>query len=495
MRNPFAVAVDRPRVRANAYEGAALNRLTSDWVFAPILSANQEIKGGHRTLVARGREIARNDPHGKRALSLFAINVVGRKGIGLQPRVRRADDEFDKPVNKTLLRGFQEWSRPENCSVTRRHSRADIERRAMKGLIRDGEAIVRMIPAYRGNRFGFALQEIDPDQLDITFNREAGNGLNAIRYGIEIDNWGAPVAYHLWSGHPSEAERRKRVPVPASEIIHLFFAERVGQLRGVTHFAPAMLRMHMLDGYAEAELTAARVGASKMGWFYWDTQNGAVPDPNLPKVEPRMEAEPGTFDWLPYGAKAQTFDPQHPNGNYDAFTKTILRNIATALDLSYSSLTGDLSDVNFSSIRAGILVEREIYMMMQDWMIDLFHRRIYAEWLKWSITTGALELPSFDHTAYLEADWQGRRWSWVDPEKEVNAAIKAIGAGLDSRTRITAEQGLDVEEIFADLDRENQLADEYAITLSLEPGKPAPADDEDRPRKKRNAAHLRVAPA
>ena len=60
---------------------------------------------------------------------------------------------------------------------------------------------------------------------------------------------------------------REHIVVPASEIIHAYMPTRPEQTRGVPFTASAMPNIKMLNGYMEAEITAARVSASKMGFL------------------------------------------------------------------------------------------------------------------------------------------------------------------------------------------------------------------------------------
>src|SRR5690606_20576205 len=139
---------------------------------------------------------------------------------------------------------------------------------AAGSLPQDGESIVRMLP-WRGNRFGLALQVLDPDQLDHEYNRAPGNGVAEIRMGVEIDRWGRHLAYHLWDHHPSEytARGRERIRVPAEDVIFLGRPGRPAQTRFVPWFTPALMKLHFTHGYEEASLVAARMGAAQGGFF------------------------------------------------------------------------------------------------------------------------------------------------------------------------------------------------------------------------------------
>lgn len=462
-------------VAANAFRGAVVNRLTADWAFAPIRSADQDIRGDLVRLRGRARELARNEEHIVRFLSLLEDNVVGPNGIRLQAKVEHQGGGLDRQVNTSIEEGWSDWCRPEHCTADGRLSFRDVQALAVRAWKTDGEAIVRLLPGF-ANEYGFAVQLLDADQLDHELNRPAGKGVNEVRMGVEVNAWGRPVAYHIWNRHKSDiqgAPDRKLDRIPADQIIHLFTPARAGQNRGVTEFAPVMLNVNMLRGYREAELVAARTAAAKMGFFQQTAE--AVDDPDAFEIdgeneaadagEPPLitEAAPGVLERLPPGYSFHAWDPQHPTSAFPEFTKSVLRSIAAGLHHSYNSLAADLEGVSYSSIRQGTLAERDYYRVQQLYLVTHLCERIYRTWLKWGITSGALQLGSYDPRRFYDVTWQPRGWTWVDPLKEIAAAELAIALRLDSRTRQAAEQGRDYEEILRDHQQERELEAEYGL--------------------------------
>lgn len=498
MANPFLAAANSQKRDARgvgtSYAGARMSRLTEDWILASILSADQEVQSSLRTLRARSRELSRDNDLASRYVSLVEENVVGADGMRLQARVTRPDRTPDNGINQRIEDAFAEWSEPENASVDGRLSWADIQQLVARTVPGDGESIIRLVGGFRGNRFGFALQLLDADQLDEEYDRPVGTGPNGqrrneIRMGVEWDQWRRPVAYHLWDHHPSDhtARGRERVRVPAADISHLYRHGRVAQSRGVPWFAPALFKIKMVAGYEEAEVVAARTAAAKGGFFVLN-DDAVVPNPEAPDAGGpiRTEVEPGVFDRLPAGWTFKEWDPQHPTTAFSDFHKAMVRGIATGLDVSYTALANDLEHVNFSSIRAGLLSERDAWRKYQAWLVSHLHRRVYLAWLTWALTTGALRLPSRNRDRWSKHRWQTRGWPWVDPDKDLSAAAKEIRLGLNSRTRLAAERGRDFEEILRELAQEEEMAREMGVALTTDlstggsPQAPAPADgDED----------------
>lgn len=465
--------------RRSYFGGAVVSRLTMDWNPGQA-SADRTIRADLTTLRERSRELVRSSGFASGFLGMLEDNVVGDAGVQLQCRIRTDKGEFNRPLNSLIERQWRTWAHRETASIDGLLSLAELERLVLCGTAQDGESLVRLITGAE-NPYGFALQVLDPDLLDPTYNLPAGANQRQVRMAIERDRWGRPLVYHLWTSHPNDIEglplARERQPVPAPDLVHLFLSRRAGQSRGVPWFAPILLNAQMLRGYTEAELTASRVAAAKMGFLESTDEGSVTPIAGAEEQPHTMDAAPGLIDELPPGLKFSSWDPQHPNAAFSDFTKTILREYAAGLGTSYMSLGNDLEATSFSSGRIGLLAERDTWRKLQGWLIERFHRPVFVAWCRAARLSG--QLPAESRLAEAEGAvfFKGRRWPWVDPGKDVAASNDAIDNGLSSRTKVLAEQGLDVEEIFADLDREQQLAQEYGLTLGARPAGNAPADE------------------
>ena len=450
--------------QTTVFAGAMGGRLFMDWV-ASILSADQEIKGNMRLLRARARELARNNPVAKSFLKILVANVLGERGIGYKAQVRNNDDTLNQAFNRKIEAAWREWCKVGTCTVDGKLSFRAVQNLALKTLATDGEVIIREVRGFN-NKFRYAVQLIDADQLDHLFSRAPSKSENEIRMGVEVDQWGRPVAYHINERHPSDLGGSLiRTRIPADQIRHLYDPDRISQTRGVTWFHPCMVELRMLGGYVEAELVAARIGAAKMGFLKQVDASGYV-DPN-PDAKYRIEAQPGTIEQLPPGMDFTPWSPDHPAGAFPMFIKAMLRFVASSLGVSYNALASDLEGVNYSSMRSGMLIERDQWKMLQSLLKEQMLQPVFESWISLALLSGALVLDSRDPARFLEGKWEPRGWMWVDPLKDVQSSILAIGAGLDSRDRIVAEQGSDIEEIFEQLKEEQALAEQYGLELVI----------------------------
>lgn len=454
------------------YESANTDRLNSGWTTEPIPSL-QLVERNWKILCARGRECSHNTAHGKKFLRLVKKNVVGPAGVQVTPSVKLPDGKPDKLARKAIADGWKDWGK--NPEVTGVHTWRSLQGLAVETVARDGEYFARKLKGRKYGKYRFQLQSIDPARCPVEYRERLSNG-NSVRAGIEFTSYGKPVAYYFrvdaddsYSGVVHNSNTYERIP--ADEIIHLFAPNMINQPRGLSWMGTALQRLRQLNKYEEAAVINANIGASKMGFFEADPD---VVDPDTDFDEDDfednfpMDAEPGTFDALPVGWKFNKWDPQYPQGEFEGFYKTILHVVATGLGVSYSSLSGDLSKVNYSSIRAGVLDERDLWIELQSWLIEKLIQPVFEEWvsiavLAQALTIGLTPLRAERIDQYMQARYQGRRWKWADPQKEVTASRDEQDGLMKSTSSVIREQGGDPDEVFEEIKEEQEKWAELGI--------------------------------
>jgi len=477
--------------RTRSWLAAKSSRLFAGWQIAAD-DLNAELERQLAPLRGRSRELEQNNDLARRYLKMCETHIIGPNGMRLEVRGVNARGQLDARGNRRVEQAWQAWGRRGSAEITGRLSWSGVERLAVRTLARDGEVLLRFWDVDR-NPEGFAVEVIDPARLDHTQNGTTRAG-NAVRLGIELDGHQRPLAYYI-RPPVGDNTRPEPVRVPAGDIVHVYLPERPGQLRGVPWMASAMVTMHQLEKYQEAALTAAREGAAKMGiWYSPDGAPDAIAPPSAESgydqapagPEFMTESEAGVFAIAPEGYRFETYDPAYPHELYAQFMQTNHRTIAQGLGVSYHALTGDLTQVNFSSIRAGELEQREGWKVLQDDVAEALHAVVMRRWVRAAIQSGAHGLSFPDPVAAIERysahRWHGRRWTWVDPKNDAATSISLVAARLKSPQQVAAEMGLDIEEVIADLAAfEKRLAD---TGLSVSPETPPAAqttgaDDDD----------------
>lgn len=442
------------------------------------LHINDTLGANLPAVIARSRDAARNNPFARRFVGMVRRNVLGPKGIRLQVRMR-TESGLKNGINAAIEGAHATWSRAGNCDVTGRYTRADIDRLGLRHCVVDGTVFVRFLEG-RGVH-GVQLQLVPIDALALTHRADLADGAQ-IRLGVETDAFGAVRAYWLKGGSNNLdplSLSRNLVRVPAKEMIQLSLPEEAQQLLGVPWMQAALKPMYQSADFAAAGLNKARESAKRGGFF--EQNPDAAPPPSLADGEdgeegaktPYQTLVDGTWDILPAGLKATPFESDYPNIEYGQFIKDCLRNIASALEVSYISLGNDLSDVNYSSGQLGLGDERTLWQELQEWFVTHWSQRIDEKWLSYALVA-APELQSLSFArmaAYASAmTHQRHTWQPLDPLKTIEAQRSRLEAGITSPQRVIAENGDDPDEILAELaEWEAKVAD-----AGLEP--PAPQD-------------------
>ena len=454
------------RTTRSYYAGAAGGRLNADWILGPS-SANDEVRADALILRQRARDLRKNNSLGARYVKLQVHGILGPSGVSLRAVVPNTRGSVNEGASTAIETAWRLWGAAEICDVRGLMAWPELERLVVETWKTDGEALVQLVPG-ANNGWGFAVQVLDPDQLDDTYTVAESVTTNAVTMGVEHDRTGRPLAYHILEKHPSELASPMRRRVPADQIIHVFTPTRVGQSRGVTPLAPVMRSMKMLGGMQEALLVLMRTAACKMGFWIPNAQyDGPMPTAQG-DINRRMDAEPGLIEQGPPGYDFQPWDPGQPGDNAAAFILESKRDIAAGLDVSHAALTGNLAEANYGSQRVGMTLEREGYKRDTAYLARTLHDRVFATWLSWAILSGKLQISaSIAQLGAEVAEWQARAFDWIDPAKDIDAALAEVDAGLNSLTRIAASKGRDINDVLAERKAEQDKAAALGVSLIL----------------------------
>lgn len=513
---PRAPQRQMPNFNKRGYDAASWDRLTLDWA-SPLTTGDAEMRTRMRTLRGRARELERNEPYINRYLESLVNNIFDHHGITLQAKTGDLiKDKSGKPVfnldpaaNRIIEDAWKEWCK--NPFVTKDMSLNEGGRLVLRNTARDGDTLTKYVVDSSMNDFGFALQIFEGDIIDDYKNMMVPGGegqpQSQVRMGVEVNYYQKATAYWLLKEYPGDqmwwnSEGYYSERHDEKDYLHLFKRKRITQIRDVSWLVPIMRDLKMLDGFDEAAIVAARTGAAKMGFF---VQKAAEGNPYEGTKDPTgnliTDAEPGALEQLPYGMEFQPFNPRYPDAFYADFIKSRVRRIGAGINMNYNTLANDLENVNYSSIRAGLLDDREGYKALQTWFIERWQQPVFAKWLEISLLSGRLRdqlsgvsLPFSKLKKFQNVEFRPRRWPWVDPLKDVQADVLAINNRLTSRTKVISENTSDdFEDIIQETAAEDAFADEMGVQMpdvqaapseiktGLDQAKEAPTDKTAKP--------------
>jgi lambda family phage portal protein len=471
-----AVQRDRLQQQSRAYAGAESNRLTGDWT-ALSTSADSETLTSLRVLRARSRQLVRDNPYAKHAVRVITNNVVGA-GIGMQAQVVNARGKLQAPVNDSIEQAWADWSDKESCHTAGLLGFADLERYGMHQLVTSGEFIVRKIrqPFGRRNQVPLALEVIESDRLlDVWQTARAPNG-NAIRMGVEIDQWHRPVAYWFSPQHPGDYqfttfEPARFMRVPAEDILHLYIVERWPQTRGEPWFHSIVRNLHDVGGYEEAVVVKARATANIVGFI-------RGPEPlvadGVQGGRQVIDTEPGTWQRLLPGEDVAGMNATVADPSVEPFLRYMLRKMAVGVGVSYESLSRDYSQSNYSSSRMALLDDRDLYRVLQGFVSRNLRQDVHREFLDSAALVGAVKVGAdyYSNPAkYQAVRFKPRGWSWIDPAKEVLAYKTAVRNGFMTQGDVVNQtsSGVDIEDVLKQRRAELDLAAELELVFDSDP--------------------------
>lgn len=422
-----------------AYEGASRE---DGWnPKRPGASANVDHASDARELCVRARTLVQNIPYCANALE---VGVSARVGTGIVPVWK------DDGLKKRWL----DWT--PHADYDGLLDFYGLQVKAERARDQDGAVFIRKHIQKMGAIVPLKLQVLEMDYLDVQLNRVEGGGTEIIA-GIEYNRRGQRVAYWMYERHPGDSGfwhlgrtgQSQRVPV--SEIIHLFNPARPGQQNGFTRFAPVVTKVRDLYTYDDAELQRKQLEA-RMGVLA--TLDGSGQVPKLPGEE--SKAKPGVVDLgelagggivaLPPGVSNPVFIEPKAVPGFTSYMKEGWKAVAAGYRIPYELMTGDLSEVNFSSSR-----------MRQN----QFRREVEME--QWSVTVPMLCVPvarwflaGVDLLAPLPADvampdWTTPKWASPNPLQDVASDVSAVKGGLQSLSETIRQRGYDPEVVFSEL--------------------------------------------
>jgi lambda family phage portal protein len=476
--NPRAIQ----KTKRREYAGAAVNRLTNGWV-TTTNSADNDIKGSLKKLRNRSRQLVRDQDYCRNAIRVIVENVAGT-GPRLQAQTRKQrGGKLDQKINDQIERAWHKWGHASTCDVAGKLCFNDVVRNSVAAWAESGECFIRII---RGQKFGggdvpIALQLLESDMVDEDYTGKAPKD-HEWRMGVLVDKWHRPKKFAFFARHPGDtlfvgvpANEKKHIFVDAKDVIHLAKFDRPGQTRGVPWMASAIQRMHHLEGYEQAEIVRARASSCLTAWI--SSPEGDLEGDDVVDDQRVFDMEPGAIRYLGNGQQVHVPDLNAPDGQFEPFVRAMLRALAASIGISYSTLSRDSSQSNYSSSRLDLLQDQESFKALQYQLKEVLLDRIFQEWLEIAVLSGALNLPNYqiEPQRYQMVRWMFKGHMWIDPQKETMSNKIAVESGFKLQSQVLSEQGMDLEEFLTARKNEIDMAEQLGLSFTTELNTPTQA--------------------
>jgi len=437
----------------NYYEAAKIKKRDSYRPRYGNSDPNSALQAQGHILVDKARYLERNFDLAGATLGLMVNKVVGN-GIRCEPKVRLTNGELAEDLNKFLCVEHEKWcERPE---VARSLSHYDAQRLAVKSKTRDGEIFVQLVSKDTANHthpVGLSYELIETDYVPMHLHTSASDD-NQIYNGIERNEWGAPIWYHVL--RQTAFERLKNTGetrrISQANMLHLMHANRAKQGRGETAFASFSNRFSDLKEYEDFERIAARFAACFVGSIEKDAESSEFSDNTTTTNADEFSLTAGSlWDGRADGSKLQVHAPNRPNNGTEAFRKLNLDSIAARLGLPSGPLSKNWGG-NYSAQRQEMVETHIGIQAMQDEFISQFERPMWRRWMLAAQANSFIPdelLIDVDMATIDAATFHGPQMPWIDPLKEFRGYEVALENGFMDLETIIHRLGLDPREVQA----------------------------------------------
>ena len=480
MRNPLvSLASWYLKKKLSSYEGGSVSRRMLTWginAYGPNTAISTDIDN----LRHRARTLIRNNPHAANGVASWTANIVGR---GITPRW----NTDTKTLNDQILTLWEQCV--PYMDADKLLDFYGLQALAARTIYGSGEVFGQFVINRKLEApVPLQLKLIEGDQLNTDIDGPLPNG-GCIVMGIELDAKGNRVAAHFKKSHPDEdylvnTDMLESIRLKVGEYLHVYKPLRPGQVRGVTWLAPIITRLRQIDEYDDAELMRKKVAAMFAGFIKspptLPSAHGLPGTPTEDTTDPDIvysHLEPGIMQSLGPGEDISWSEPADVGGNYVAWIKKQLHDVAAGMNITYEQLTGDLTDVDFSSIRAGLVeFRRRLEMERNNMIVHQLCRPFAARWLDMALLTPELTISDYYKRRYyyINTLWDPDAFAYVNPKEDVETLLLEVRGGLKPRRQALAERGgHDAERIDKQYQEDNQRADKLGLVFDSDPRKVA----------------------
>jgi len=274
--------------------------------------------------------------------------------------------------------------------------------------------------------------------------------------GIELDEIGEPLRYHLLDDHPGSDNVFNFTAAgnwhAAGDVIHWYREDRPGQRRGIPEMVAALSLFAQLRRYTLATVAAAEVASDFAAIVYTDSP--AFDPADMDDFE-SVPIEARTMTTLPYGWKISQLKPEQPSTQYPAFVRQLMTEIVRGVSMPLNKALGDSSGSSFSSGR----LDHHIYHSAIDAERQSAEADIFNRLLVWWFDEASL-VPG--HLPAISAQYLDHaRWVWpahpqIDESKSAAAAATLHDRGLISDEGYWISRGQDPAAQYEALSRQRE---------------------------------------
>ena len=502
---PIGKRPARPANKGYGDAGASYVKKALKGFIAASGSPREDIDAHNYTLRQRARMLYMAAPVATSAIKTNRTNVIGC-GLQLKSRINRTKLGLTAEQAKEWQRkAEEEWeiwaANKKNCDATGVNNFYTAQQLALSSCLVSGDIIILLEhdEPTQLNPYGLRFHMIEADRVSTPMAATTGGSYfsnmtegknkegNRIYDGVEVNNKGRIVAYHIRNTYPfqqtADATTWQRVLAYGEEtglpnVLHIMETERPEQYRGVTYLAQVIEPLLQMRRYTDSELTAAVVESFFTAFIKTEADPNTMPfgevggdDVEEVSDDPsEYEMGPGQINIMKPGEDVTVGDPKRPASGFDNFVVAICKQVGAALEIPADLLLTSFN-ASYSASRAALLEAWKAFKMRREWFVDDFCRPLYEVWMAEAVARGRIIAPGFFSDPAVRAAWLGSEWigpsqGQLDPVKEIQAEAMACENGFSTREQSTIRiNGGSYEANVEQLDDENaRLAQSNGVT-------------------------------
>ncbi|SEM62684.1 phage portal protein, lambda family [Sphingomonas gellani] len=442
------------------YDAAARDRRTNGWNRAAS-SADGENASARHMLGWAGHDLVRNNKYAAAAVRQLVATIWG-DGIGVQ---------LTHPVKRVRERAQAEWDRWSHGRVDGLGDWYGHGKLSVREMIVGGESLTVWHPDDSGPN-GIVVG-LEGPQLDMSRNYLLNDGGRVVQ-GVQFNRVGIRTGYWLYPEHPNDPVRGSASVVSSfisvDQVDHLFERLRHRQTRGVSWLGAVAMTLRDVGDIEDAKRLQEKVQACLA--LVVQPGEGQATSPLGAQAAPQGDTggkpleetlRPGMIARLKAGETATVVNPT-PSSSTVEFIRQQIAAVSANM-IPYHLMTGDVSQANYSGLRAAM---NGSYALVDDWQQNeviplLVKPAVQRRMQRLVLETGDPRFLQVGMTFALPV----RRL--VDPVKDLMGEIMEIRAGLKLLGTSLAERGANTEEHMAGIKAMNDVIDKLGLALDTDP--------------------------
>lgn len=477
----------RPRVNSQFMKGEA-SPFFFNWN-PSLRDSSTDIASSYTQAAARTIDAIHNSGWLAGCIEQSKGNIIGGTGLRLAFKPDNNALKWDEKAlaewSRMVERRFEMWAGDkEECDAAGKHTLAQLQEQAVDTYYSHGEVLGLMPRLDRPNSItALKVALMPPHKLVQDTQEDIG-----LHQGVRMGAWSYPLSYRIEMptayGIEQDIDISARTPDNMQQVLHIFKGAP-GQVRGITPFVHALKVLKQYEQLSDATLTKAMIDA-----IFAATMESSMPTAEVLQALQDDEEQgiggasvtdllaakaafyestkidlgrAGKIAHLFPGEKFNLTTSTRISGDYEAFAKFLLREVARCLGLSFEAVTGDYSGATYSSVRMASSELWPLTVSRRTHIVGRFMQEIFCQWLDEEIMTGRIPFTG-GVFAYQALRKSVQRCEWRGPAKPQADDLKAAKAmevlkrlGIASDEQLCAEMGSDYEDVYEQRAREKKM--------------------------------------